>query len=174
MIKLGSYFRKQIVERLNRDISNSGSLFVVQYAKLSSPQMTSLRSHLKAQRARLVVTKNSLIRCALSESNINGLNEMLSGPTALVAASADITAVSKVLTKFARENTALVLKGAFFKGSILKQKDIETISNLPSKDVLIAQVVMALKSPLAGLVFTLKGPLNKLAVVLNQIKDKKK
>ena len=66
------------------------------------------------------------------------------------------------------------MKGAYYKGSLFKQKDIENIAKLPSKEVLIAQVVYALKSPLAGLVFTLGGVLNKLVIVLNQIKDKKR
>ena len=58
--------------------------------------------------------------------------------------------------------------------ALLKQKDIESIAKLPSKEVLIAQVVSILKSPLSGLVFTLGGLLNKLVIVLNQIAQKRK
>ena len=173
MIKLGSFFRKQIVDRLKKDITKAESLFVVQYSKLSSPKMTSLRASLKSGKSRLLVTKNSLINRALKESNIDGLESFLEGPSALVIGYDDVAAVSRILAKFSKENESLVLKGGFFKGAILSKKDIETISNLPPRLELIAQVVGALKSPLAGLVWTLKGPLNKLAIVLNQIKEQK-
>lgn len=173
MMKLGGFFRKQVVDRLKKDIVKAESLFVVQYSKLSSPKMTSLRSSLKSGKSKLLVTKNSLIKLALKESNINGLEPFLEGPTALVMGYDDVAGVSKTLAKFSKENESLVLKGGFFKGSILSKKDIEVISSLPPRMDLIAQVVGVLKSPLSGLVFTLKGPLNKLAIVLNQIKEQK-
>ena len=173
MIKLGSFFRKQIVDRLKKDIAKADSLFVVQHSKLSSPKMTALRASLKSGKSRLLVTKNSLIKRSLKEANVDGLEPFLEGPSALVIGYDDVAAVSKTLVKFSKENESLVLKGGLFKGSILSKKDIETIANLPSRQNLIAQVVAVLQSPLAGLVWTLKGPLNKLAVVLNQIKEQK-
>lgn len=173
MIKTGSLFRGQIVKQLKKDISGSGSLFVLQYEKLSSPQMTSLRASLRRCKSKLLVTKNSLMKRAFSECQIAGLDSFLEGPAALVIGHDDISAISKALFQFAKENQALILRGAFFKGSLLQQKDIDFIAKLPSREALITRIVMAIKYPLAELVFTLKGPLNKLAIVLNQIKEKK-
>lgn len=174
MIKAGIFFRSAIVENLKKEMSKSDSLFVIQYSGLSSLQMTNLRTSLKNSRSRLLVTKSSLIRRAFEDSKIERMDSLLEGQAGLVLGYEDLADTSKALTKFAKENKNLVLKGAFFHNRILNKEDIENISQLPSKETLRAQLVMALKSPLAGLVFTLKANLNKLVVVLGQIKDKKK
>lgn len=173
MIKIGSFFRKSIIERLKKDIQKCESLFVVQYSQLSSPDMTALRSSLKKAQSRLIVTKNTLVRRALKGAEVTGLDPQLDGQVALVFGEKDIAATSKVLAKFAKGNQNLVLKGAWYNNRLLNSKDIENISNLPSKEILRAQVAGVLQAPLAGLVFTLKGSLNKLVIVLNQIKEKK-
>ena len=170
-MKLGSFFRNAAVNRLKKDIGESDSLFVVQYSGLDSFRMSQLRITLRNGKSRLFVSKNSLMKIALKDSKIDGLDGLFEGPAALVFRDNDIAVVSKILAKFAKENEKLILKGAYYKGSLFKQKDIENIAKLPSKEVLIAQVVSALKSPLAGLVFTLGGVLNKLVIVLNQIKE---
>lgn len=173
MIKTGSFFRKTVVEGLRKDIGNSESLFVVHYSGLSSVQMTALRTCLKDTKSRLLVAKNALIRRALKDSSIDGLGALFDGQAALIFGEKDVAATSKALTKFVKENQSLIVKGGFYNQRILSAKDIESISQLPSKEILLAQVVGALQSPLAGLVFTLKGSLNKLVIVLNQIKEKK-
>jgi large subunit ribosomal protein L10 len=173
-MKLGSFFRNAAVDRLKKDIGASDSLFVVQYLGLNSLKMSQLRSALRNGKSRLFVAKNSLMKIALKDSKIDGLDNLFEGPAALVFSDNDIASVSKVLFKFAQENEKFILRGAYYKGSLLKQKDIENIAKLPSKEVLMVQLVSILKSPLAGLVFTLGGLLNKLVIVLNQIKDKKR
>lgn len=173
MTKLGRFFRETVEKKLKEDFKKSESLFLIQYAGLSSVQMTLLRNNLKHANSRLFVTKNSLMRRVLKDVKIEGLESCLAGPTAVVFTSQDITATSKVLIKFAKENTSLNLSGAFFQNRVLNKKDIEAISALPSKEALRAQIVMLLKSPLTNLVYTLKGNLNKLVIALNQIKEKK-
>lgn len=170
-MKLGSFFRNSAVSRLKKDITSTDSLFVVQYSGLDSLRMSQLRSALRNGKSKLFVAKNSLMKIALKDSKIEGLDGLFEGPAALVFSDNDIASVSKILSKFAKENEKLVLKGAYYKGSLFKQSDIENIAKLPSKEVLIAQLVSALKSPLSGLVFTLNGLLNKFVIVLNQIKE---
>lgn len=173
MIKIGSFFRNSVVERLKKDIGSANSLFVVQYSGLSSAQMTLLRNTLRLNQSQLLVTKNTLIRRALTDSQREGLDALIDGPIGLVFGHSDIAHTSKVLTKYAKENQNLILKGGFFRNRIFNKKDIEDIAELPSCEVLRAQLVSALMSPLAGLVYTLKGNLNKLVIVLNQIKEKR-
>ncbi|OGX25132.1 MAG: 50S ribosomal protein L10 [Omnitrophica WOR_2 bacterium RIFCSPHIGHO2_02_FULL_45_21] len=174
MIKAGSFFRKTVVAQLEKALLKSDSIFVIGYSGLTSIQMTNLRTSLKQNQSRILVTKNSLMHKALKDSNVDGLDGLISGPTALVFSQQDIATIAKTLIQFAKAHQSLVLKGALSNQQIFDNKAIEALSRLPSKETLRAQVVMALKSPLAGLVFTLKGNLNKLVLVLNQIKDKKK
>lgn len=198
MIKPGSFFRKTVVSQLEKALAKSDSIFVIGYSGLTSVQMTNLRTSLRHNQSWILVTKNSLMHRALKDSNIGGLNDLISGPTALVfshclgpseaqprsSGQQDIAAIAKTLTQFAKAHQGLVLRGALFypvaarKGGaeqrLFDNKALEALSMLPSKETLRLAVVMALKSPLAGLVWTLKGNLNKLVVILNQIKEKKK
>lgn len=172
-MKIGKLFRNSIIENLKKAVDKSNNLFVIQYSGLSSLQMTLLRNSLKTNQSQVLVTKNTLINRALKDSKFEGLIPFIKGPTGLVFGEQDIAAISKVLTKFVKENQNLNISSAMFEGGILSKEDIQRISSLPSKEQLYAQVVYALKAPLAGLVYTFKGSLNKLAIVLNQIKDKK-
>ena len=174
MIKAGSFFRKTVTAQIEKALAKSDSIFVLGYSGLTSIQMTDLRSSLKQNQSRILVTKNSLMHRALKHSNIDGLNGLISGPTALVFSSQDIAAIAKMLIQFAKAHQSLVLKGALFQQQLFDHRALETLSRLPSKETLRAQLVMALKGPLSGLVLTLKGNFNKLVLVLNQIKDKKK
>ncbi len=173
MIKVSSFFRNSIIERLKKDIGSSDSLFIIQYSGLSSNQMTALRKELSAAKSQLLVTRNTLIRRALKDSHQEGVGALVEGPSALVFGYNNIAAIAKALAKFLKENQNLIIKGGAFRNRILNKADVEHIANLPSEEALRAQVVSSLMSPLVGLVFTLKGNLSKLVVVLNQIQEKK-
>ena len=72
-MKLGSFFRNSAVNRLKKDIGESDSLFVVQYSGLDSFRMSQLRIALRDGKSRLFVSKNSLMKIALKDSKIDGL-----------------------------------------------------------------------------------------------------
>jgi large subunit ribosomal protein L10 len=173
MIKASGLFRNSIVERLKNDIGKADSIFIIQYLGLSSNQMTALRNELKEVRSQLLVTRNTFIRRALKDSHQDGVDTFVEGPSALVFGYDDIVATAKVLIKFLKENQNLVIKGGSFHNRVLDKTDVEQIASLPSKAVLRAQVVSLLMGPLAGLVFTLKGSLSNLVIVLGQIREQK-
>lgn len=174
MIKIGSFFRKSIVENIKKDISASESIFVVQYSGIASASMTALRNLMRANKSRLLVAKNSLILKALKAANAQGLDNLLEGQSAVIFGQKDIALVTKALVKFTKENQNLIVKGGLYNNQVLNLKEIESISKLPSRELLVAQVVGALQAPLAGLVSTLRASLNKFVIVLNQIKEQKK
>ena len=124
--------------------------------------MSLLRTSLRESRSKILVTKNSLMRRALKDSRIEGLDILMEGCSALVFGPQDIIGTSRALTKFAKENQNLIVRGALFNKRLLNKKDIENISLLPSEAVLRGEVVRALKTPLIGLVF-----------VINKIRKKK-
>ena len=169
--KLGKTIKESVVNRLKKEISGASSLFILEYLGLSSVQMTLLRNSLRGPQSQVLVTKNSLIRKALKESKIEGLDNAIEGPLAIVFSSDDICATSKILVKFAKENEKLILKRAYYQERVFSGKEIEAISNLPTRKVLLAQAVGSMKAPLSGLVFCLSGILNKFVLVLNQIKE---
>ncbi len=173
MKKLGSIFREASENRIKDYLKESQSVLLISYSKLSSPDMSSLRQLLKTSNARIFVAKNSIARRALKGSALDGMIKLIEGPCGLVFSKDEPVNVSKALCSFSKDHEQLKLEGGFFADKILEAKDIQALSKLPSKEVLRAQVVMTLKSPIVGFVMVLKGNLRKVVYCLQQIKEKK-
>ena len=146
---------------------------MIGYSGLSSPDITLLRQSLKKIGVNFFVVKNSVARRALAESNLEGLVKNIDGPCGLVFTKDEPVDTSRILCNFLKEHEQLKLQGGFLKDKVLEKKDIESMAKLPSRDSLRAQVVMALNSTIARLVYVLNGNLRKLVVCLDQIKKKK-
>ena len=109
----------------------------------------------------------------MKDSSLAPLIKNIDGPCGLVFIKDEPVAASQVLCNFRKEHEQLKLEGGYLKDKIIETKDIEHMSKLPSKEVLRAQVVGALNSPISGLVITLNQVLAKFVICLDQIKDKK-
>lgn len=159
--------------RIKEGIASSGSVFIVTYSKLSSPDMSSLRQTLRGAKAKLFVTKNSIARRALKEAGLENLTNFIHGPCGLIFINDEPVTISKFLCDFTKDHEQLKLEGGILDNRLLETKDIQALAKLPTKDVLRAQVVIGLKSPITGCVMVLKGTLRKFVYCLQQIKDKK-
>jgi len=173
MKKIGTIFREASENRIKDYLKESKSVFIISYSKLSSPDMTTLRQALKDVNAKVFVAKNSIARRALKESGLEPAVKLVEGPCGLVFIKDEPVAVSKTLCNFSKDHENLKLAGGYLQDKVLEGKDIQALSKLPSKEVLRAQVVMTLKSPITGVVMVLKGNLRKLVYCLQQIKDKR-
>ncbi len=173
MKKLGLLFRETLENNIKKHLKESDSVFVIKYSKLSSPDITALRQSLKAINATLFVSKNSITRRALKEAKLDDLIKSVDGQCGLVFAKGELVDTSRALYNFYREHEQLQLECGLMKDKLLDKKDIETLARLPNKEVLRAQVVRALNSPISGLVGVLKQTLRKFVYCLDQIKQKK-
>jgi len=171
--KLGLLIKEISENRIKSTLKVSNALFIIKYSGLSSPSMSTLRKNLTGAKATLFVAKNSVVRRALKESGLDALIPTVEGPCGLVFAKDEPVDVSKILFNFSKENKNLKLDGGFLQDKILEGKDIETLAKLPSQHTLRAQVVIALNSPISGLVITLNQVLSKIVYCLDQIKQKK-
>lgn len=173
MKKLGVLFRETLEDNLKKQLKESDTIFIIQYSKLSSPDLTTLRQALKGINATLFVAKNNITRRALKESKFEDLAKFVEGPCGLVFSKGEPVDASRALYNFYREHEQLKLECGLLKDKILNKTDIEAIAKLPNKDILRAQAVMALKSPITGLVFVLKQTLTKFVYCVDQIRNKK-
>jgi large subunit ribosomal protein L10 len=173
MKKLGLIFKETSQKRIEDTLKASESGFIINYSKLSSPDMSNLRRSLRALNASLFVVKNSVARRALKDCALENLIKAIDGPCGLIFIKDDPVVASKVLCDFGKEHEALKLQGGFLKEKPLEKKDIEAMAKLPSKEVLRAQIVMTFNSPLSRLAIALNTPLRKLVCCLEQIKNKK-
>jgi large subunit ribosomal protein L10 len=159
-----------IKEGISKD---DGSFFIVKYSGISSADMSILRQILRDSGASLLVVKNSVAKRVLKESGKEGLSSSIEGPCGFVFTSVDAAAVSKALCAFAKSHEPLKIEAGYLSGKAINAAEIQSLSKLPGKDVLLAQVVTAMKSPITGFVMVLNQTLLKFVYCIEQIKQKK-
>lgn len=140
---------------------------------LSVAKMQTLRRLLKKTEAEFKVAKKTLLDLALEKTGIKLKTKDLQGEIGVALGYNDEVEPAKVLFKFFKANEAPKILGGFMGERLLSQKDVVTLAKLPSKQILLAQLVSAMQSPIRGLITVLQGNIKKLVVILNKIKDKK-
>jgi len=173
MKKLGLIFKETSQNRIKNYLKDSNTVLIIKYSGLSSPDLTTLRNNLKNSNATLFIIKNSAGRRALHDSGLEALVDKVEGPCGLVFVKDEPVDTSKVLYNFAKDHEQLKLECGFLKDKIIEKKDIELLARLPSKEILRAQVVMALNAPISGLVMALNQIISKFVYCLDQIREKK-
>lgn len=149
------------------------SYFIIKYSGLSSADMSTLRQSLGDSGARLQVVKNSVARRVLKESGQETLVPSVEGPCGFVFTCDDAAAVSKTLCGFAKEHEPLKVEAGYLSGKPLTAEEVLELSKLPSKDMMRATTVMAIKAPITGFVMVLNQTLKKFVYCVEQIKQKK-
>lgn len=137
-----------IVDEISSKLSDAKAVFVTEYRGLSVGALASLRGSLRQSGAEHKVYKNTLARFAAAKAGIDGLSELLVGPTALTFVSGDSVAAAKALRDAARTNPLLVLKGGALGTSVLSASDVTALADLPSREELLARFAGALQAPL--------------------------
>jgi large subunit ribosomal protein L10 len=160
-----------VVDQIAEQFSSADAIFAVDYRGISVAQAAELRSRLRAADARFRVVKNSLSERAADQAGLQAIKPMLSGPTALTFVNGDAAAAAKALNDMARELQLLEFKGGLLGEQLLEAEDVRSIARLPSREVLYAQLVGVVASPLTGLVRTLNALISGLAIQLGQIRD---
>lgn len=140
---------------------------VTEYRGLNVAQMSDLRRRLRAADGEYVVSKNTLSAIAIRDSGAAVVKEMLRGPVAIAFAFGDAVTIAKICKDFAKENEALVLKGAVLEGELLDAKQVDRLASMPSRDELRAQLLALLSTPATNLVRLLKTPAQQLVQVLS-------
>ncbi len=150
------------VEALTEQLKNAAACVLVDYKGISVADDTKLRKELREAGVTYMVQKNTLIRFALHNVGYDQFDGVLEGTTA-IAVSDDQTAAARILGAFAEKSEGkFSLKGGFVDGEVYDAEKIMALSKIPSKDVLLAQ-----------LVGSLQGPIQKLAATLQALVDKK-
>ncbi len=159
-----------IVGELNKKLNDSPFIFVADYAGLNVIQFSDLRTRLHNAGARCIVVKNSFLRLAVKEAGLPEFGE-LTGQTAVVIGDKDVAAAAKVLKTFAAETKKLALKGGVVDRLSVSKEQIQSIADLPSRDVLLASLLGMLQAPASTLVRLLNEPASQLARVLQAKAD---
>ncbi|RKY33975.1 MAG: 50S ribosomal protein L10 [Candidatus Omnitrophota bacterium] len=173
--KVGLLFRERIVEEIKTKISQSQGYLFIGFNKLKAFAFNQLRNELRKTNAIIFVSKNSLIKRALQEINVDDFNGFLKDSTGLVFIfDEDIVKVCKILVNFSKENeNSMILKGGYLKEKRIEESQILELAKLPPRDILLGMAVMSLASPLTGFLNSLNQVILKFVWVVEELKKKK-
>lgn len=149
--------KQQAVEEIKAQLTSAVSGVFVDYCGLTVEQDTQLRNKLREANVEYKVVKNTLTRLAAKEVGLDGLDEVLNGPTALATSKEDEVTAAKVLSDFAKENEQLEIKSGFLDGKVVSLDEVKQLAATPSRDVLIAKIMGSLNAPVSKLVRTLQA-----------------
>lgn len=165
--------KKEVIKDIKVKLEKSSVVILTEYKGMTMSQLSVLRKKMRPIDAEYKVLKNTLISLALKDKPYDGIDKLLTGPTAVLFGYKDQVMPTKVLTEFMKTNEKLTIKGGILDGKLIDTKIITALSKLPSREVLIAKVLGGMKAPITNLVFDLKGILSKFVYALSAIKDKK-
>ena len=165
--------KKQLVVDLQSKLTSSRVAVFADYRGLNVADATALRVSFRGAGAELLVAKNTLIKIAADRGGIQGLEQLLTGPTIIAFGYNDPTVPSRPLNSFLRTNRSLEIKGGLLEGRVISARDVKVLADLPGREVLISHVMRGLQGPIAGLQNVLVGPIRKLVTALQAVKEQK-
>ena len=150
------------VNELAEQFKEAKVILLTDYRGINVADVTELRSELRKSDSEYNVIKNNIIRRALAENGIEGLDDLLEGPTAVIMNNEDYLEAAKAIYNYSKNNDFYKIKGGVIEGKVMTAEEIITLAKLPSKETLL--------SMLAG---ALLGNISKLAVALDQVRAQK-
>jgi len=164
--------KKKVVAALTENLKTACTGVVVNYKGITVAEDTKLRKELREAGDDYMVVKNTLLRLALKDAGINGLDNILEGTTAIAISRDNYVSGAKILAKFADSSKKFEIKGGFVDGGAINVDGVKELASLPPKEVLIARVLGGLNAPISGFVTVLSGTMKGLVVALNAIAEK--
>ena len=154
--------KEELVKALAERMKSAKVIILTDYRGINVADVTKLRADLRNTNSEYKVIKNNIIKRALDMNGESALDDLLTGPTAVLMGYEDYLEPSKVLYNFAKDNDFYKIKGGIIDGKVMTAEEIITLAKLPSKQELLAK--------LAG---CLLANISKLAVALDQVKAQK-
>ncbi|MFK7873392.1 MAG: 50S ribosomal protein L10 [Oligoflexales bacterium] len=167
----------EIAQNLAEKMSKASASVVAEYRGMSANELAELRNQLQEVEAEFKIANNRVTREAISQSESaekwDALRDQLKGPIGVAYIYGDIAAASKVLVKADGDFPNFKVSGGVLEGRGVSLEELKAISDLPSKEVLLGQIVGSIVSPHRGLLGVLNGVARNLVQVVGAIKDKK-
>ena len=153
--------KQKQVKELSEKIKNAKITFFVDYKGITVDEDKNLRKAFRESGHECAVVKNSIVKLAAKEAGIEGLDEMLQGPTVVITGTEEYTTGPKIAYDFAKTHEFYKFKGGIMDGKVIEEAEITKLAKLPSKEALLTSLASALI-----------GNIRNLAVVLDQVAKK--
>jgi len=165
--------KQQIAEDLRDRLSKSAIIVLTDYKGLDVAAMNDLRRRLRAEGIEYQVVKNTLLIRAAEDNDIALIKDYFKGPSAIALSYDDPISPAKVLSQFAKENNKLEIKAGVMNGQVLDANAIKALAKLPSREVLLGQLLSALNAVPTSFVRTIAEIPRGFVSVLAAIRDQK-
>jgi len=161
-----------MVAELHEKLKDVKLAVLADYSGMTVAKMEALRSGLRKTGAEMRVIKNTLLRIASKDTDFAALDRYLTGPVAVILNYGDIVESTKVLVDFAKKNAEQEVKAGFMGGDVLSREQINTLAELPSREVLLGKLLSVMVAAQTGLVRVLSGVPRSLVQVLDAYRMK--
>jgi large subunit ribosomal protein L10 len=159
------------VAEITEQFRSASAAVLTEYRGLTVSQVTALRRSLSGV-ATYSVVKNTLTRIAARDAGVEGLDELLVGPSAIAFVTGDPVEAAKGLKTFAKENPALVVKGGYMDGRVLNASEVAKLADLESREVLLAKMAGAMKAKMSQAAALFVAPLSQVARTVEALRVK--
>lgn len=149
--------KAQLVDEVAEKLTASVSTVVVDYRGLTVDEVTALRKQLRDAGVEMRVIKNSILRRAAEKANLEGLEEVFAGPTAVAFSNEDVVAPAKIMADFAKEAKALEIKGGIIEGGVVSVEEINALAKLPNREGLLSMLLSVLQAPVRNVAYAVKA-----------------
>jgi large subunit ribosomal protein L10 len=165
--------KESTVADLRSKLDRAQSMVLANYRGLTVAQMTDLRRRAREAGVELRVVKNTMATRAAAAAGAADLEVHLKGPTAIAFGYTDPVAPARLLVDFARTARVMELKGGYAEGRVLGPLEVRALALLPSREVLLSQVLAAMMSPLSSMAAVLSAPLRGLTVATEELRKQR-
>lgn len=145
------------VAELKETFASATSAVVLEFKGLTVDKDTAFRKSIRDGKGQYRVSKNTLLRLAVKETAFAPLANAFKGASAVATTKEDVIALAKAVNTFLKENPAASFKAGVMDGKQIALKDIQTLADLPSREVLISKLLYLMQYPISGLAVALEG-----------------
>lgn len=163
--------KEELIAKYAEELQQSHAVFLTRYQGLSVNQVNELRKKLREEDSSFAVVKNTLMKRALAEANLTGIDDMLEGPVGISFVHGDPPPVAKVLVEFAKDTKVLEVKGGLLGESFLDEEAIKNLAELPPLDVLRAQLLGLISAPATQIAGVVASGVRQVVNVVNAYAD---
>ncbi|MGB8658682.1 MAG: 50S ribosomal protein L10 [Candidatus Zixiibacteriota bacterium] len=165
--------KEKTVDDLQKKMSLTKSLFVTDYRGLNVEEMTKLRRELRKAGAEYKITKNTMIRRAAEQSGLEAITGYLKGPTGLILSYQDPAPPAKILHEILQKSDKPKIRTIWMEGRLLGSDYLKRLATLPSREVVLSQILAGLNAPVANFLGTLQATLRNFVGVVEAIREAK-
>ncbi len=166
---------QDILSDLLERLQDKPLIVTARYSNVNAAQMNDLRRDVTRGGGKIFVAKNNLVKLAADELGIDGIDQIIDGPTAYLTADDDIAAMMKALTdSINSQDLNVELLGGVVDGELVDSERVKQIADLPTRDQLLGMLAAALNGPLTAFTRVINAPVQNLAIALEQIAEQRR